>query len=237
MKNALFILGSLCATALVGSGCQRSSDDVWNDTKTASRHVGRGVDSLGGKQRSSRQITDGVEFGDGDPIAFTKDRSDFNTLGDDQSGLLVGDAEVIPAPRETPGDLGSTIPGIESFKDPALDPQLAPIFEHIHFEYNNALVKGEDNMRIIQNISTYLKSHPNVYVFVEGHCDKRGSSAYNFALGANRANVVRTELIQEGISPDRVFTTSYGKEKPLFEEDGEEFHRLNRRTQFKVYER
>jgi peptidoglycan-associated lipoprotein len=82
-----------------------------------------------------------------------------------------------------------------------------------------------------------MKNHPRLYVFVEGHCDKRGSGSYNFALGANRANGVRTALIQEGVSPDRVFTVSYGKEKLLFEEDGEEFHRLNRRSQFKVYEK
>ncbi len=237
MKNIRTFLIPLFVLVTFGTGCQRSSDDVWNDTKTAGRHVGRGVSSLGGKQGSSRQVTDGVEFGDGGPVAFTKDRSDFSTFGDDRDSLAVGDAEVIPAPRDTPGDPGSSIPGIEGFRDPSLDPELAPIFEHVHFEYNCALVKGDENLRIAQNISTYLKNHPNVYLFIEGHCDKRGSAAYNFALGANRANALRTELIQDGISPDRIFTTSYGREKPLFEEDGEEFHRLNRRAQFKVYER
>jgi peptidoglycan-associated lipoprotein len=227
----LFILGS------VGVGCRRSPDDVWNDTKTAGRHVGRGVDSIGGKQGSSRQITNGVEFGDGGPIAFTKEHKDFTPLDDDQMNLQIGDAEAIPAPAESPGEAGSTIPGVEAFKDPALDPELAPIFEHIHFDYNSSLVKGDENLRIVQNIANYMKSHPRLYVFAEGHCDKRGSGAYNFALGANRANAIRTALIQEGVSPDRVFTISYGKEKLLFEEDGEEFHRLNRRAQFKVYEK
>lgn len=224
----------LCLLGCLGIGCQRSTDDVWNDTKTAGRHVGRGVDTLGGKQGSSRQVN-GVEFGDGGPIAFSNEKGDFSSLGDDS--FAVGDSEVISAPKDTPGDPGSPIPGIEGFRDPALDPELAPIFEHLHFDYNSALIKGDENIRILQNIATYLKNHPGVYLFVEGHCDKRGSGAYNFALGANRANVVRTELIQDGVSPDRIFTTSYGKEKPLFEEDGEEFHKLNRRAQFKVYDR
>lgn len=239
MKNRSLFLISIFFVIGVGTGCQRSTDDVWNDTKTAGRHMGRGVGALGGKQGTSRQITDGVEFGDNAPMALTKGRNEFIPFGGEDQGDLfaVGDAEVIPAPKDTPGDIGSSIPGIEGFRDPALDPELAPIFEHIHFDYNAALIKGDENLRIVHNIATYLKSHPNVYVFVEGHCDKRGSAAYNFALGANRANAVRTELIQEGISPDRLFTTSYGKEKPLFEEDGEEFHRLNRRVQFKVYER
>jgi peptidoglycan-associated lipoprotein len=237
MKNLHVLLIPMFVFLGFGTGCQRSTDDVWNDTKTAGRHVGRGLDTMGGKQGSSRQVTDGVEFGDSGSIAMTKDRDGFSSAGDDRYDLAIGDAEVIPAPKDTPGEAGSPIPGIEAFKDPALDPELAPIFEHVHFDYNSALVKGDENLRIIQNIATFMKNHPNIYVFVEGHCDKRGSSAYNFALGANRANVIRTDLIQEGISPDRLFTTSYGKEKPLFEEDGEEFHRLNRRVQFKVYER
>ncbi len=236
MKQTYVLLVPVLFLVGFGIGCQRSPDDVWNDTKTAGRHVGRGVDTLGGKQGSSRQIVNGVEFGDGGPIAFTKDHRDYTPLDDDQGALQVGDAESIPAPKDSPGEPGGPIPGIEAFKDPALDPELAPIFEHVHFEYNSSFIKGDENQKIVQNIASYMKSHPHLYVFVEGHCDKRGSGAYNFALGANRANGVRTALIQEGVSPDHIFTISYGKEKPLFDEEGEEFHRLNRRVQFKVYQ-
>ena len=76
-----------------------------------------------------------------------------------------------------------------------------------------------------------------MYLFVEGHCDKRGPQAYNFALGANRANSVRALLVKEGVNADHIFTVSYGKERPLADGDGEEFFRVNRRGQFKVYER
>lgn len=212
------------------ASCQRSTDDVWNDTKTASRHFGRGVDSIGGKQGSSRQVQDGTEYG-----GSAARQSDFVPL-DDQMDLQVSDAVNLP-PSESPGEAGSSVPGIEAFKDPAQDPQLAPIFEHVHFDYNSSLVKGDENMKIIHNITDYMKGHPGLYVFIEGHCDKRGSAAYNLALGANRANAVRSMLVQEGISGDRLFTISYGKERPLFDEEGEEFHRLNRRDQFKVYEK
>jgi peptidoglycan-associated lipoprotein len=237
MKRLHLILIPLFILSSVGIGCRRSPDDVWNDSKTAGRHVGRGVDTLGGKQGSSRQIANGGAFGDSDAIPITKDHKDFTALDDDQMNLQIGDAETIPPPKDSPGEAGSSIPGIDAFKDPALDPELAPIFEHIHYDYNSSNIKGDENLRIIQNISNYMKNHPRLYVFVEGHCDKRGSGAYNFALGANRSNAIRTALIQEGVSPDRLFTASYGKEKLLFEEDGEEFHRLNRRSQFKVYEK
>lgn len=149
----------------------------------------------------------------------------------------IGDPEAFPAPKESPGDPGSSVPGIDAFRDPAQVPELAGVFEHIHFEYNSSLVKGDDDLRIVQKVAQYMKRHPALYVFIEGHCDKRGSASYNLALGVNRGNTVRAALIQEGVSPDRIFTISYGKERPLFEEDTDEAFRLNRRAQFKVYEK
>jgi len=220
---------------VMSTGCQRSTDDIWNDTKTARRHVGRGVDTLGGKRGNSRQVTDESEFF-GARKPSRGEQKDFIPLEDDED-LLVGDSEAIPAPMESPGDEGSSIPGIDAFKDPSQDPELAAVFEHVHFPYNSSLVKGDDDLRIIRNVTSYLQKHPRMCIFVEGHCDKRGSAAYNFALGANRANAVRSALVREGLSPNRVFTISYGKERLLFEEDGEEYHRLNRRGQFKLYEK
>jgi len=232
MKQVQTIFLSLLILGCVG--CTRSADDVWNDTKTASRHMSRGMSSVGGKQGTSRQIAHQGEFEERQRVS--RRPKDFIPL-DDEEDLLIGDAEAIPAPAESPGDEGSSVPGIDAFKDPALDPDLAAVFEHVHFPYNSSLIKGDDNMQILQHIVSYLSRHPRMCLFIEGHCDKRGSAAYNFALGANRANTVRTALVREGASPDRLFTISYGKERLLFDEDGEEFHRLNRRGQFKIYEK
>jgi peptidoglycan-associated lipoprotein len=236
MRHSRLLILSLLLLGGLGTGCRRSPDEVWNDTKTAGRHVGRGVDTMGGKQGSSRQIKDGSEFGYENGTG-SRQNNDFVALDDEKLNLQVGDAESLPAPKDSPGDPGSPIPGIEAFRDPAQDPELAPIFEHVHFEYNSSLLKNDENLKIIQKIADYMKSHPRLYVFVEGHCDKRGSAAYNMALGANRSNAVRAALIEDTISPDRIFTISYGKEKPLFDDEGEEFFRLNRRAQFKVYEK
>ena len=218
--------------------CQRSTDEVWNDTKTASRHMGRGVGTLGGKQGVSRQVHDRNAFAAHRKTGFQSTQHDFIPLEDDESQYHVGEAEEIPPPpSESPGDEGSSIPGIQAFKDPSLDPELAAIFEHIHFAYNSSLFKGDENFQTLQKVVRYLNRRPNLYIFVEGHCDKRGSAAYNFALGANRANTVRSTLIREGLSPDRVFTISYGKERPLVESRSEEAFSKNRRAQFKVYAR
>lgn len=223
------------ACILGASSCNRSSGDVWNDTQSAGRHMARGIKTLAGFHGESRQINSPDEF---DDSSLQVRNSDYIGFEDDPSnGMHVGDGETVRQPDETPGDIGSAIPGIERFRDPEMDPELAEIFKQIHFEYNSSLVKGEENFLIIANITDWMQAHPNVYIFVEGHCDSRGPSAYNFALGANRANSVRNMLIKDGISYDRVFTISYGKERPLVEGDGEEIWRVNRRGQFKVYEK
>ncbi len=227
----------LAAFSVSSTSCQRSSDEVWNDTKSAGRHVKRGVGTLGGKHGESRELRSTDDFnGQASTLAANED-----FVGLDQDGmphnLQVTENDQTAQPRTTPGELGSNIPGIDAFQDPSQNPELAPIFQHIHFDYNTSLVKGDENIAVAQKIAEYLKAHPNVYVFVEGHCDKRGPAAYNLALGANRSNSVRNLLIQDGVDSEHLFTVSYGKERPCVDGDGEEFFKLNRRSQFRIYEK
>ena len=99
------------------------------------------------------------------------------------------------------------------------------------------MVKGQQNLQTVHGVLDFLNSHPNVYVFIEGHTDERGPQAYNMALGSRRANAVRNLLVEDGISPDRLFTISYGKERPVILEQHEEGWAKNRRDEFKIYER
>ena len=56
----------------------------------------------------------------------------------------------------------------------------------------------------------------NRYAFtIEGHADERGTREYNIALGARRAQSVKTFLSSRGIDPSRMRTISYGKERPV----------------------
>jgi peptidoglycan-associated lipoprotein len=217
--------------------CQRSANDVWNDTKTAGRHVSRGAQTIGGKGGDSRQVRSPEEFAaaDDDSTHQANVPEDFIAFSDEATQFKTGSSDIVRQPKEAPGEPGSSIPGIEAFSDPQNDPQLARIFENIHFDYNSSLIKSEENIAILQKITEYMKGHPTCYLLIEGHCDARGPAAYNFALGANRANSVRNSLAEDGVSPDRLFTISYGKERPLFSEEGEEYYRLNRRAQFKIW--
>lgn len=62
--------------------------------------------------------------------------------------------------------------------------------------------------------ANWLKNWPAVGVIVEGHCDERGTTEYNLALGERRANTVKRFLIAHGIDASRIDVVSYGKEHP-----------------------
>jgi peptidoglycan-associated lipoprotein len=105
----------------------------------------------------------------------------------------------------------------------------------IYFEYDKADIRASDQS-VIQSDAQFLRQHPNIRVTIEGHCDERGSTEYNLALGTNRADSVKNALIQAGVSGDRIKTFSYGKEKPFCTESNESCWQQNRRGHF-VYEK
>ena len=71
-------------------------------------------------------------------------------------------------------------------------------------------------------------------VIIEGHCDERGSSAYNLALGEKRALAAKAYLQSMGVAPQRMETVSYGKERPLVPGHTEEAYAANRRAHFVI---
>ena len=78
----------------------------------------------------------------------------------------------------------------------------------------------------------FLRSSSQIKVTIEGHCDERGSTEYNLALGERRAQAVRQFLISLGVAPERMETVSFGKEKPFCTVSDEECWQQNRRGHF-----
>src|SRR5918999_233599 len=81
---------------------------------------------------------------------------------------------------------------------------------------------------ILQTNAAWLKAHPANTVEIEGHCDERGTTEYNLALGAKRARAALDFLVSLGISPTRITTTSYGEELPSCKESNENCYEKNR---------
>lgn len=137
------------------------------------------------------------------------------------------------APKVSPGDPGSKIPGIDKFRPPT--GELAALFSHVHFTTDSYSINGEKQVLALRKVADYLVAHPDLYIFIEGHADERGAAAYNLALGAKRSNAIRSFLIQNGVNPDQLFTISYGLERPLAMGHDEQAWSKNRRGQFKLY--
>ncbi len=104
----------------------------------------------------------------------------------------------------------------------------------VYFDYDKSDVRADQQSSIAADVQ-FLSQHANVNFTVEGHCDERGSTEYNIALGDKRANAVKTALVNAGVNASRVKTISYGKEKPFCTESNEACWQQNRRGHF-VYQ-
>lgn len=106
----------------------------------------------------------------------------------------------------------------------------------IYFRFNDSHLteSGKSNAR---SQAAWLKTYQNTSATVAGHCDERGTAEYNMALGARRADATKSALVSEGVSPDRIDTISYGKDRPAAVVDpanpgsAESVHAQNRRTE------
>ncbi len=98
----------------------------------------------------------------------------------------------------------------------------------IYFDYDKYDIRAAEQAALQGDIA-FLKDHPSIQFVVEGHCDERGSTEYNLALGDNRAGAVKNALVQGGIDASRITTISYGKERPFCTESNEECWQQNRR--------
>jgi peptidoglycan-associated lipoprotein len=100
----------------------------------------------------------------------------------------------------------------------AHQPTLQEIFDKevkdAFFEYDKADIRRTLAM-LSRRPLQFLRAYPQVKVVIEGHCDERGSTEYNLALGDRRAAAAKQFLVSLGISADRMETVSYGKEKSV----------------------
>ena len=98
----------------------------------------------------------------------------------------------------------------------------------VYFDYDKSDIRA-DQQSSIQADAQFLSQHANINFTIEGHCDERGSTEYNIALGDKRASSVKEALTAAGVSASRIKTISYGKEKPFCTESNEACWQQNRR--------
>jgi peptidoglycan-associated lipoprotein len=139
---------------------------------------------------------------------------------------------VAPAPVAPPTAAPAPAPAPAPPKEYRNNAALKQIF----FAFDKADIRPDDAQTLTAS-AAYLKANPNQLILIEGHCDERGTSEYNLALGERRAKAAMTFLVSNGVEASRITTISYGKERPACTEKNEACWSKNRNDTFLTKDR
>ena len=104
----------------------------------------------------------------------------------------------------------------------------------LSFDYDQYALRPDSRLELDGIMACLSKRSGRIRL--EGHCDSRGTTEYNLALGQRRADTVKDYLVTAGISPGRITTISYGEERPLASAENEAAWARNRRVELRVTE-
>ncbi len=104
-----------------------------------------------------------------------------------------------------------------------------PVPESVFFAYDKSDITPQMSVAL-KNQAEWLKQNPDRKLEISGNTDERGTEGYNQRLGQERADVVKNHLVQLGVSPDRMTTTSNGKNNPVCSESTASCQAANRRV-------
>jgi peptidoglycan-associated lipoprotein len=186
-----------------------------------------------------------VEKGDAATLSWTSTDATQLTIAPDVGTVNAqGQKSVTPAASTTytitasgPGGSASASARVTvaTAAPPSAEPTQDELFTRevrdAYFDFNKADIRADARTALAQT-AQYLRSYPGERVTIEGHCDERGSTEYNLALGDRRASAAKQYLVSLGISADRINTVSFGKEKPFCMQSTEDCYQQNRRGHF-----
>ena len=131
-------------------------------------------------------------------------------------------------PSVKPGPIDTT--DLNTFEGMTMDRAALATYT-VHFAFDSAVVKKGEQSNV-SAVASALAASASDKLLIEGHCDERGTEEYNRSLGERRALALREALAKAGVSPDRVRTLSYGKDKPADPGHDESAWSKNRRGEF-----
>jgi peptidoglycan-associated lipoprotein len=133
-----------------------------------------------------------------------------------------------PSPAPPPRPLSDD----EIFARKSLD-ELTRELSDVYFDLDKSEIR-DDARPPLQKDADWMKRWTSTQITIEGHCDPRGSSEYNLALGSRRAAAVKDYLASLGVPASRLTVVSKGKEQPFCTEQSESCWQQNRRGHFIV---
>jgi len=142
-------------------------------------------------------------------------------------------AAAVEAPAPPPPDIPAAAPVVLA-PPPAPPPDTSCALAPVRFAFNRSALTPPARQAVDQFAACLARGSSPVRI--DGHCDIRGSDAYNRALGQRRADAVARRLEADGVAPGRLSTHSYGEDRPLCGEPTEACHARNRRVEAAVGE-
>ncbi len=103
----------------------------------------------------------------------------------------------------------------------------------VYFDFDRSDVRPDMRDEIKENADIF-REWSNWMITVEGHCDERGTTEYNLALGERRAIAAKQALVAEGIAATRLTTVSFGEERAVDPGHTESSWSRNRRAEFRA---
>jgi peptidoglycan-associated lipoprotein len=140
-------------------------------------------------------------------------------------------------------DAIKTVPLERSFDRPsgstpstrAIEPGVASsgtnALSDVFFDYDRFQIR-KDAMPLLDANAGWLRASGSKTVLIEGHCDERGTVAYNLVLGEKRARAAKQYLQDLGVPASQLQTTSYGETRPFCKQQNEDCYQQNRRAHF-----
>ncbi|VVM05151.1 Outer membrane lipoprotein Omp16 [Methylacidimicrobium cyclopophantes] len=121
--------------------------------------------------------------------------------------------------------------------NPESDVNYAPLHaETVYFAFDSSAIPSGERGKL-EKAAQWMAENPERSLLLAGHCDERGTEEYNRGLGERRALAVREYLIGLGVSPQRLHTISYGKDRPATPGHTEADYARNRRVELGVIEK
>jgi len=108
-----------------------------------------------------------------------------------------------------------------------------PSLKTVYFDYNSDAISSEYTTKM-NTLANTLQADPSAKVLIEGHCDERGGTEFNLALGERRAVTAKKHLVRYGIPEKQLKTITYGEERPAVTGTGEGVWSQNRRAEFSI---
>jgi outer membrane protein OmpA-like peptidoglycan-associated protein len=107
------------------------------------------------------------------------------------------------------------------------------VIKNLNFDFAKATIR-ETSYPSLNKLAVQLRQNPGYKLVIEGHTDNVGDDDFNLQLSRDRADAVRTYLVQWGITPDRITTNGFGETKPVATNTTDEGRQMNRRVDFTV---